>query len=184
MRFIPTTALIVALLSGLSSHGAFAQSSFGPEISAEDYLQHMQNLNAATSGKTKAGYAESLGQSYLNYQFVRLGLSTESITCNGTALYVAKLPGTTQNIPPVVYYAPWQQRNQIAAVLEIAERFLTQQPRPKHNVYFAFSNKAQAKNVHCGLLKKAEPLLQPNQVETLDAMALVRYLNSLQMKGK
>jgi len=184
MRFIQSTAVIVALLSGLSSHGVVAQSSFGPEISAEDYLQHVYNLNTANSGKPKAGFAESLGQSYLNYQFVRLGLNTENIACNGSALYVAELPGTTQDMPPVVYYAPWQQRKQMAGVLEIAERFLTQRPRPKHAVYFAFSNKSEAKNLRCGPLNNATLVVQPDQLESLDPLALVRYLNSLQMKGK
>jgi len=184
MRFIPVTALIVALLLGMTSRSVVAQSSFGPEISAEDYLQHVQNLNATKSHNSKDNFAESLGQSYLNYQFTRLGLSTENIACNGATLYVAKLPGAVQDIPPVVYYAPWQKRMQMAGVLEIAERFLTQRPRPKHPVYFVFGNTIQAQKLQCGPLKKAGLVLQPQQLEDLDAIALVRYLSNLQIKGK
>jgi hypothetical protein len=164
----------------------FAQSSFGPEISAEDFHQHLANLAAfGPDGNRSEDYAESLRRAYLKYQFIRLGLQNQPSACEPLAHSLqAILPGTETGANPVVYLAQWRKPAEIAAVLEIAERFMTQQPRPKHAVVFLFSPQTKAGLADCALLGKAKAVIQPVNMETRDASSMVRDLNALQRQGK
>jgi hypothetical protein len=163
-----------------------AQSSFGPEISAEDFHQHLGNLAAsAPAGSAPDDYAESLRRAYLKYQFIRLGLRNQPPACAPAARSLqAVLPGTDAGASPVIYMAQWRKPAEIAAVLEIAERFMTQQPRPKHDVVFLFSPDNRTDLAGCPLLGKARTVIQPVAMETRDASSLVRDLIALQRQGK
>lgn len=163
-----------------------AQSSFGPEISAEDFHQHLGNLAAfVPAGNASAGYAESLRRAYLKYQFIRLGLRNQPPACVPAERSLqAMVPGTGTGASPVVYMAQWQKPAEIAALLEIAERFMTQQPRPKHDVVFLFSPNNRTDLATCALLRNAAVVIHPTGMETRDASSLVRDLITLQRQGK
>ena len=163
-----------------------AQSSFGPEISAEDFHQHLGNLAVFDpAGNPSDDYAESLRRAYLKYQFIRLGLQNQPAACAPPERNLqAVLPGTEAGAPAVVYMAQWQKPAEIAAVLEIAERFMTQRPRPKHDVVFLFSPNNKTDLAGCALLRKAAAVIHPAGMETRDASSLVRDLIELQRQGK
>lgn len=184
MRFsIPVFVMLGALAAVPAS---LAQSSFGPEISAEDFRQHLANLAVSVpAGKQPSGYAEPLRRAYLEYQFIRLGLQSQPASCAPLAHSLqAVLPGTDAGAGPVVYLAQWQKPAEIAAVLEIAERFMTQRPRPAHDVVFLFSPRNRADLAGCRPLGKAVRVIQPEDMETRDASSLVRDLIALQRQGK
>lgn len=184
MRFSIPVFVLAGALAG--AHPCLAQSSFGPEISAEDFHQHLGNLAAsAPAGQAADGYAESLRRAYLKYQFIRLGLRNQPPACAPAARSLqAVLPGTEAGASPVVYMAQWRKPAEIAAVLEIAERFMTQQPRPKHDVVFLFSPGNRTDLADCALLRKAAAVIHPTGMETRDASSLVRDLIGLQRQGK
>ena len=165
---------------------SLAQSSFGPEISAEDFHQHLANLAAfGPDGNRSDDHAESLRRAYLKYQFIRLGVQSQPAACAPPAHSLqAALPGTEAGAGPVVYVAQWRKPAEIAALLEIAERFMTQRPRPKHTVVFLFSPQTKAELASCALLAKAKAVIQPVDMETRDASSMVRDLNILQRQGK
>lgn len=165
---------------------SLAQSSFGPEISAEDFHQHLANLAAfGPDGSRSDDYAESLRRAYLKYQFIRLGLWNQPAACAPPERNLqAVLPGTEAGARAVVYMAQWQKPAEIAAVLEIAERFMTQRPRPKHDVVFLFSPGNRTDLAGCALLRKAAAVIHPTGMETRDASSLVRDLIELQRQGK
>ncbi len=129
---------------------SLAQSSFGPEISAEDFHQHLANLAAfGPDGNRSDDYAESLRRAYLKYQFIRLGVQNQPAACAPLAHSLqAVLPGTEAGASPVVYLAQWRKPAEIAAVLEIAERFMTQRPRPKHDCGFPVQPAKQSRISH------------------------------------
>jgi hypothetical protein len=80
--------------------------------------------------------------------------------------------------------AQWQKPAEIAAVLEIAERFMTQRPRPKHDVVFLFSPNNKTDLAGCTLLRKAAAVIHPAGMEMRDASSLVRDLIELQRQGR
>jgi hypothetical protein len=165
---------------------SLAQSSFGPEISAEDFHQHLANLAAfGPDGNRSDDYAEPLRLAYLKYQFIRLGMQNQPASCTPSKHSLqAVLPGTEAGARAVVYMAQWQKPAEIAAALEIAERFMTQRPRPRHDVVFLFSPSSRTDLAGCALLAKAKAVIQPVDMETRDASSMVRDLNILQRQGK
>lgn len=180
---IPVFILAGALAA---APACLAQSSFGPEISAEDFHQHLGNLAAfRPAGSPSDDYAESLRRAYLKYQFIRLGLQNQPAACAPPERSLqAVLPGTEAGARTVVYMAQWQKPAEIAAVLEIAERFMTQRPRPKHDVIFLFGPNSRADLAGCALLRKAAVVIHPTGMETRDASSLVRDLIELQRQGR
>lgn len=184
MRYsIPVFLLAGALAAAPVS---LAQSSFGPEISAEDFHQHLANLAAfGPDGNRSDDNAEPLRLAYLKYQFIRLGLQSQPASCAPQAHSLqAVLPGTDSGAGPVVYLAQWRKPAEIAAVLEIAERFMTQRPRPKHAVVFLFSPQTKSELAPCALFAEAKAVIQPVGMESRDASSLVRDLIALQRQGK
>lgn len=180
--------ILVCILAGALAAApvCLGQSSFGPEISAEDFHQHLGNLAVfEPAGHRSNDYAESLRRAYLEYQFIRLGLQNQPAACGPTKHSLqAALPGTEAGAHAVVYMAQWQQPAEIAAVLEIAERFMTQRPRPKHDVVFLFSPGSKTDLAGCALLRNAAAVIHPAGMETRDASSLVRDLIELQRQGK
>ena len=70
-----TTAEPVAESSPVASEPATPPHSFGPEISAEDFAQHVKTLSSdAFGGRSPGGHFEQLTINYLKDQFQRLGL--------------------------------------------------------------------------------------------------------------
>src|SRR5690606_11981351 len=58
-----------------ASEPATPPHSFGPEISAEDFAQHVKTLSSdAFGGRSPGGHFEQLTINYLKDQFQRLGL--------------------------------------------------------------------------------------------------------------
>ena len=131
MRFRPSPLWFAAALA--ASPSAFAQSSFGPEISAEDFSQHLQGLAVAEpAGHQFNDYAEELRLSYLRYQFTRLGLPSQAPPCGNAHGLQAVLDGTEHGRAPVVYYAPWTDAVQVAGVCG--------RPQPGHHHIIAFGD--------------------------------------------
>jgi hypothetical protein len=95
----------------------------------------------------------------------------------------AVLRGTEAKLAPVVYTAKWQDAYQVAGVLEIAERFMTQRPRPKHDVIFLFSLQDDLSGPDCAVYRNARVTLSPEKLSGLSASDLVRYLNRLHIAG-
>ena len=167
------------------SPGTFAQSSFGPEISAEDFSQHMQGLAATEPAGHRFGDdAEALRLSYLRYQFTRLGLPTGPSRCGDGHGLQAELEGAENGRGAVVYYALWTDNAQVAGVLEIAERFMTSRPRPAHAVIFRFGAEPHPVPAGCNPAENAGRVIQPEHLPTGDAMALVDKLIALQRQGR
>jgi hypothetical protein len=183
VRFRPA---LLCLASALAvSPCAFAQYSFGPEISAEDFSQHLQGLAVAEpAGHQFNDYAEALRLSYLRYQFTRLGLPTGPNRCGDGRGLQAELEGTEKGRAPVVYYAPWTDAAQVAGVLEIAERFMTSRPRPEHTVMFVFGSESHSAPGACRDMDKTARVIQPENLPTGDATALVQQLIALQRQGR
>ena len=185
MRSIPFYLPLMAALA-VAAPSAAAQSSYGPEISAEDFGQHLRALAATEpAGHPFSDYAQSLRSAYVEYQFVRLGLQTHAAGCGSDAVArQASLPDTGREGQPTVYLAHWQDAAEVAAVLEIAERFTTQRPRPKHAVLFLFTGKDRRALGSCEPLASAKTVIEPRNLLTLDASSLVRELNLLQRQGR
>lgn len=162
-----------------------AQTSFGPEISAEDYQQHLWALRAAdftTPGDT--AFAERHTRAYLEAQLERLGLHAQEIDCAGKEQGLqAVLPGTGSDPGPVLYLAQWPDAGRMAALLEIIERFLTQ-TRPKHEVAFLFAGAEAKRLAKCPGWQDARIIVVPGDLETRDPGNLVRDLILLQQQGK
>lgn len=185
MRFNLSLLALGAVFAATAAPDCPAQSSFGPEISAEDFSQHLQGLAVAEpAGHQFNDYAEELRLSYLRYQFTRLGLPTQAEPCGNAHGLQAELAGTESGRPAVLYYAPWTNAAQVAGVLEIAERFMTSRPRPKHAVRFMFGSEAHAPLSACTGLEKTTRVIQPENLPVGDAAALVRQLIALQQQGR
>lgn len=185
MRFKLSLLVLTAIFAVTAAPGCPAQSSFGPEISAEDFSQHLQGLAVTEpAGHRFNDYAEALRLSYLRYQFTRLGLPTQADPCGNPHGLQAELAGTESGQAPVLYYANWTNAAQVAGVLEIAERFMTSRPRPKHAVRFMFGTQAHAPLSACTGLEKTLRVIQPENLPTGDAAALVRQLIALQQQGR
>ncbi len=185
MRLSPSFLLTAALAAAVP-HAA-AQSTYGPEISAEDFGQHLRALAAGEPAGHRFGgdYARALRASYVEYQFVRLGLRTLDAGCVGDpAARQASLPDTGKSGAAVVYLAHWQDAAEIAGVLEIAERFTTQRPRPAHPVVFLFTGKDRDALGACEPLASARLAIEPADLLQYDASSLVRELNQLQRQGR
>lgn len=174
------SALLVCWLSN-----AQAQTSFGPEISAEDYDQHLWALRAAgfaTSGD--AAFAERHTRTYLETQLERLGLHAQEIGCPGKVQGLqAVLPGTQPGSGPVLYLAQWRDAGRTAALLEIIERFLTQ-PRPEHEVTFLFAGTEAKRLAKCPGWQDARIIVVPGDLDRLDPAARVAALNALHTQGR
>jgi hypothetical protein len=172
-------ALAIAPLSN-------AQSSFGPEISAEDFDQHLWALRSPSfAGPGDAVFAGGFTDIYLQTQYERLGLGTQAFSCSGKIHGLqATLPGSGTAGETVVYLASHGNPHELAALLEIAERFVTQRPRPAHTVVFLSSPSKRTALNGCSLLENAAQVIQPTGFETSDAASLVRDLNALQRQGK
>jgi hypothetical protein len=180
MRFSVMLLSIIAVFYGLSSSPAQAHkgSSFGPEISAEDFQQHVYSLSTFKALKQQ--------QAYLQLQFKRLGLNSSALSCQ-TSMHgqMATLLGTEPSrTDSVVFFAAVNDIYQMASVLEIAERFVTTKPRPEHAVMFVFSDSSQEALTQCEPLKQTRFIIQPNGIHKLDSSSLVRELNILQQQGK
>lgn len=183
MRFRLSSYSLAAMLAAAPC--ALAQSSFGPEISAEDFGQHLQGLaGAEPAGHRFPDYAEALRLAYLRYQFTRLGLPTSASRCSDGHGLQAELTGTENGLPPVLYYAPWTDAAQVAGVLEIAERFMTSRPRPKHAVVFLFDAGAHPRSGADCMPEGVTQVIQPENLPAGDANALVRELIALQRQGR
>ena len=183
MRFRP--ALLCFAVALAAAPNLSAQSSFGPEISAEDFSQHLQGLAVTEpAGHRFNDYAEALRLSYLRYQFTRLGLPTGPNRCGDGRGLQAELDGTEIGRAPVVYYAPWTDAAQVAGVLEIAERFMTSRPRPAHTVMFVFGSESHSAPGACRDMDKTARVIQPENLPTGDATALVQQLIALQRQGR
>ena len=177
MRFSVLLFLLIA-----TSHGFFSRpvqahitTSFGPEISAEDFQQHAHSISELKTSKQQA---------YLLLQFTRLGLSISELPCQARG-QMATLAGTNSRLTDsVIYFAHLEDIYQMASVLEIAERFLTTKPRPEHTVHFIFSSSPPEALTQCVALKQTRLTIQPKDMEKLDSNSLVRDLNALQRQGK
>lgn len=179
MRFRPIP-LLFAVFAADICHGMAPQSSFGPEISAEDFGLHLARLtDFQNTGKPDAA-AE-----YTRMQFERLGLAGTPWTCHpaGKSLLVV-LNGTDPADEPVVYLANTAKPGEVAAVLEIAERFMTQRPRPSHDVLFLISPVGAAELSACNTFQQTARIIQPTGMEIRDASSLVRDLIELQRQGR
>lgn len=164
---------------------AQAQTSFGPEISAEDYGQHLWALRATGFGPPgDAAFAEHHTRAYLETQLERLGLQAQEIDCIGNAhgLQVA-LPSTGSDPVQVLYLAQWQDAERMAALLEVIERFLTQS-RPKHEVMFLFTGTEAKRLAKCPGWQDAQVITLPGGLGKLDPAALVATLNALYLQGR
>lgn len=179
MRSTPFLPLIAALAAAAPS--ASAQSSYGPEISAEDYRQHLRALSA--DAPADDGLL-ALRAAHVERQFARLGLQAPEAGCGSDpAARRAMLPGTGTETPTVVYLAHWRDASEIAGVLEIAERFSTQRPRPAHAVVFLFSGEDRGSWEACAPAP-AITVIEPRNLPGLDASSLVRELSLLQRQGR
>lgn len=180
MRFSVFLFFSIAPIYGFfcSPAQAHINTSFGPEISAEDFQQHAHSLLEFKATKQQ--------QTYLQLQFKRLGLDSDTLPCEPFLHgQLATLAGTVPSrTDSVVYFARLDDIYQMAGVLEIAERFLTTKPRPEHTVYFIFSSSPPDALTQCVALKKTRLTLQPKDMEKLDSSSLVRDLNTLQRQGK
>ena len=183
MRFRLSPLWFAAALA--VSPGTFAQSSFGPEISAEDFSQHLQGLAVAKPGDHRFGDdAEALRLSYLRHQFMRLGLPTGPSRCGDGHGLQAELAGAEKGLVPIVYYAPWTDAAQLAGVMEIAERFMTSRPRPAHAVIFRFGVEPYPVLAGCNPAESSTRIIQPEHLPTGDALALVEKLIALPRQGR
>ena len=179
MRSIPLFLPLIAALA-VAAPSASAQSSYGPEISAEDFGQHLRALAAAEpSGEA----VQALRAAHVERQFARLGLQILDAGCGSDARQAA-LPDTGADGAAAVYLAHWQDAAEVAAVLEIAERFTTQRPRPAHAVVFLFTGKDRHALGGCEPLASAKTVIEPRDLLTLDASSLVRELNLLYRQGR
>lgn len=177
MRFSVLLFLLIATIHGFFSSPvqAHINTSFGPEISAEDLQQHVHSISELKTSKQQA---------YLLLQFTRLGLNISKLPCQARGK-MATLAGTNiSHTDSVVYFANLEDIYQMASVLEIAERFLTTKPRPEHTVYFIFSSNPPEVLTQCVALKQTRLTIQPKDMEKLDSSSLVRDLNALQRQGK
>jgi hypothetical protein len=167
--------MVCALASAQSSH---AQSSFGPEISAEDFNQHLWALRAP-------GFTGQYADAYLRTQFDRLGLDTRETACAGNIQGLqAVLPGTGPAGDTVIYLANPGKPHEVAAILEIAERFMTERPRPAHAVVFLVSTAGAGELPACASFRKTARIIQPSGMETRDPDDLVMDLIMLQRQGR
>lgn len=183
MRLTPMLLAALLALTGFMLPTSAAQSSFGPEVSAEDYGQHLLNLQThASDVSNPENDVNAERRQYLSRQFARLGLPNKPPSC-GEGLQ-AVLSGTEANLAPVLYTAKWQDDYQVAGVLEVAERFMTQRPRPKHDVIFLFSMQDDLSWPDCAVYRNARLKLSPENLSGLSALDLVLYLNRLHIAGK
>ncbi len=164
----------VSLNASADTHAA---SSFGPEISAEDFDQHVQALSILSAGQQR--------RAYLLQQFSRLGLPLQTMACPaGSDGLRATLASHGEHTASTVYFADINDTFQLAGVLELAERFMTYTPRPTHDVHFIFSGSALEALKPCQPVKDATPAIRANGMEILDRSSLVRALNALQQQGR
>lgn len=182
-----STSFFLPLMAALATAApsASAQSSYGPEISAEDFGQHLRALAATQPAEHAFGdQAQALRSAYVEYQFVRLGLQSLATGCGpDPGARQASLPDTGQDGRPTVYLAHWQDASEVAAVLEIAEHFSTQRPRPTHAVVFLFTDRKRQALEGCEPLASAKTVIEPRNLPTLDAGSLVRQLHLLHRRG-
>lgn len=182
------SSIPVLFMAGImaAAPAGMAQSSFGPEISAEDFQQHLWALRSpgfASAGDT--AFAGRYMEVYLQTQFERLGLDTREIDCGGKIRgLMALLPGIGPDGRPVLYLADSEKPHEAAAILEIAERFVTERPRPAHDVYFLFSTVAAGKLTACTAFRQTARIIQPTGMQARDAGELVTDLIELQRQGK
>lgn len=182
MRLNPFFVPGLLLLAGFSMPASVIRTSFGPEISAEDFRQHVRNLQALP--REPATESDSLKQRYLQAQFARLGIANQVLSCAPASGVQATLAGTQSSQAPVLYFANWQNPYDVAGVLEVAERFMTQRPRPKHDVLFVFGEVQNLQDNHCNAWNRAYRQTAPENLNTLSAPALVQTLNQWHIAGK
>jgi hypothetical protein len=182
MRFNPFIVPGLLLLAGFSMPASVIRTSFGPEISAEDFRQHVRHLQALP--REPATESDSLKQRYLQAQFARLGIAHQVLSCAPALGVQATLAGTEGGQAPMLYFANWQNPHDVAGVLEVAERFMTQRPRPKHDVLFVFAEVQSLQDTHCNTWNRAYRQTAPENLNTLSAPALVQTLNQWHIAGK
>jgi hypothetical protein len=182
MRFNPFIVPGLLLLAGFSLPQSLIRTSFGPEVSAEDFRQHVGHLQALP--REPATENDSLKQRYLQAQFARLGIANQVLSCAPDSGVQARLAGTESGNAPVLYFANWQNPHAVAGVLEVAERFMTQRPRPKHDVLFVFAEAQSLQDTHCNSWNRAYRQTAPENLGTLSAQALVQTLNQWHIAGK
>jgi hypothetical protein len=174
---------LLALIVAFTTQAAPPHSSFGPEISAEDFHERLRQLHQLEPNTPRTRHvSEALLRTYLQQQLKQLGLPSHDLACglNHRGLY-AVLAGSDPHKTPVLYMAQWQKPAEVAALLEIAERFMTERPRPAHDVLFLFS--PQATPAHCDLSYRIDRIIHPMNIEIQDASTLVHDLNALQKQG-
>lgn len=175
---LPNVLTALALLIVISPK-LFAQntSSYGPEISAEDFAQHVARLSTLSTTAAR--------ENYIAQQLIRLGLNSRQVVCENSEQGIyAELKSIQDSEATTQYMAQLEDVYQIASVLEITERFITQKPRPSHDVRFSFIVTSQDKLVDCSNLNMAKINIQPIGMEKLDSRSLVRELNALYLEGK
>ncbi len=170
------------LLAGFSLPTSLIRTSFGPEVSAEDFSQHVRNLQALPL--EPATENDSLKQRYLQAQFARLGIANQVLSCAPASGVQATLAGTESGHAAVLYFANWQNPHDVAGVLEVAERFMTQRPRPKHDVLFVFGEMQSLQANACSAWNLAYRQTAPENLNALSAPALVQTLNQWHIAGK
>ena len=176
--YLPTVFTVYALLSAPSLN-LFAQetSSFGPEVSAEDYSQHVISLSALNTNTER--------NNYITKQFNRLGLNGQNLTCQSSEQgFYATLKNSTNTGTTTQYIAHLEDVYQTASVLEIAERFMTQKPRPSHDIRFSIFTSTQDNFVSCAKFDTSDLTIEPTGIEKLESNSLVCALNALYLEGK
>ena len=72
---------VFTALSVLSTHLlAQTTSSFGPEVSAEDFALHVASLSSLSSAKAR--------KVYIAQQFNRLGLNSQNLVCKEKSVFI------------------------------------------------------------------------------------------------
>ena len=176
MRFyLPAVFTALSVLS--TNLLAQTTSSFGPEVSAEDFELHVASLSSLSSATAR--------KVYIAQQFNRLGLNSRNLVCKEKehGIY-ATLRSTTTSETTIQYIAQIEDVYQIASVLEITERYMTLKPRPSHDIRFSFVTISPENLLSCSNLNTANLNIQPNDTENLDSSNLVRHLNGLYLEGR
>jgi hypothetical protein len=179
MRFTSQVIFLVCALYSLTGSVAKAQmhTSFGPEISAEDFDQHQHVLSKLKLTRQR--------RAYIQQQFQRLGLNANILKCTAAKHTLqATLADTHHADRSVIYFAQLGDNYAVASVLEIAERFASTRPRPLHEVRFIFSTTASETLQRCPPQSPGPLWVHIKNTQQLDSGSLVQYLNTLHHLGK
>lgn len=176
--YLPAVFTVFILLSTVSTKlVAQNNASYGPEVSAEDFALHVASLSLLNS--------TTMRKDYIAQQFNRLGLASRNLVCKNKQQGIYATLGNTANKGITTQYiAQLENVYQLASTLEIAERFMTELPRPSHDIRFSFVESSADVLLACTNLNGATRSIQPIGMENLDSSSLVRDLNALYLEGK